>query len=111
LTRGKDSVELRELATNAKLAQLPAQGWESDNWAFSPDGKSIAVGNDKGQILLWSVFPRHVPPKPLVTLAGHSAEVTSVHFSPDGARLVSGSDDTTIIVWKIAQWNAPAAKP
>jgi WD40 repeat protein len=107
LTRGKDGVELRELASNKRLAQLPASYWESESGAFSPDGKFMAVGNEKGQILLWSVHP----PKPLVTLTGHTAAVTSVHFSPDGKRLVSGSDDTTILVWDVFKWTAPAAKP
>ncbi len=104
LTRGKDRVELRELATGAKLAEFPATGWDCESWAFSPDGKFVAVGTDKGEILLWSVFPRLAPPKALFTLAGHSAAVTSVHFSADSTRLVSGSDDTTILVWNVAPW-------
>jgi WD40 repeat protein len=110
LTRGKDRVELRELATGAKLAEFPDTGWECESWAFSQDGKYIAVGTEKGEILLWSVFPRRAPPKALATLTGHSAAVTSVNFSADGTRLVSGSDDTTILVWNIAPWTAAEAK-
>jgi WD40 repeat protein len=106
LTRGKDAVELRELPSNLKVAQIQGGSWQSESWAFSSDGKFIAVGNENGQILLWSIFS----PRPLVTLSGHGAAVSSVHFSPDGQRLVSGGDDTTIIVWNILPWAAPAGK-
>jgi WD40 repeat protein len=113
LTRGKDFVELRDVKTNSKLAQFEADNLgmagalECENWAFSGNGDFIAIGNEKGQILLWSVSAR----KPLGTLEGHRAAVTSVHFSPDGKKLLSGSDDTTIVLWNIAQWTAPAATP
>jgi WD40 repeat protein len=106
LTRGKEFVELSDLATNATLAQFKAN-WECESWAFSRDGMVIAVGDEKGRILLWSVPAR----KPLATLEGHEAAVTSVQFSPDGDKLLSGSDDTTIVLWNIAQWTAPAATP
>jgi WD40 repeat protein len=107
LTRGKEAVELRELATNAKLTQFQATGWESESWAFSRDGKFIAIGDQKGQILLWTVSAG----KLLGTLKGHDAAVRSVQFSPDEKKLISGSDDTTIVVWSIAQWTTPAANP
>jgi WD40 repeat protein len=107
LTRGKDGVELRELATNGKVSEPSAGSWQPESWAFSGDGRFIAVGNEKGQILLWSVFP----PKNLVTLSGHAAAVTSLRFSPDARRLVSGSDDTTILSWDVSRWTAVAAKP
>jgi WD40 repeat protein len=106
LTRGDNGVELRELATNARIAELAAGSSEPEGWGFSRDGKFVAVGIEKGQILLWSVYP----PKLLATLPGHNAAVTSVHFSPDGQRLVSGSDDTTILVWDLHPWTVPAAK-
>jgi WD40 repeat protein len=107
LTRGKDGVELRELATNATVADFSLGSGNPESWSFSKDGKFFAVGTEKGQILLWSVLP----PKPLVTFSGHSAAVTSVHFSPDGQRLVSGSNDTTIIVWDVLPWTGPATNP
>jgi len=105
LTRGTDFVELRDVTTNARLAQFQSDGWECESWAFSPDGSFMAVGDEKGHILIWSVSAR----KPLGTLEGHEAAVTSVRFSPDGKRLLSGSNDTTIVLWDIAQWTTPMA--
>jgi WD40 repeat protein len=107
LSRGKDGVELHDLVAGTKIAQLSAGGWQCESWAFSRDGKFVAVGDEQGQIVLWSVFSRTVPPKVLATLVGHKAAVTSVHFSSDGARLLSGSDDTTILLWDVAPWTAP----
>jgi WD40 repeat protein len=107
LTPGNDVVELRDLKTNAKLAQFQTGESECESWAFSPDGNVIAIGDQKGHILVWSVSAR----RPLGTLEGHEAAVTSVQFSADGKQLLSGSDDTTILLWNIAQWTAPAATP
>ena len=104
LTRGKEFVELRNVTSNAKLAQFQADGWDCESWTFSRDGNFIAIGDEKGQILLWSVSAR----KPLGTLEGHDAGVASVQFSPDEKKRLSGSDATTILLWDIAQWTAPA---
>ena len=35
----------------------------------------------------------------MLTLKGHTDQVTSVAFSPDGKRIVSGSEDQTLKVW------------
>ncbi|MBM4036137.1 MAG: hypothetical protein FJ291_30760 [Planctomycetes bacterium] len=40
--------------------------------------------------------------RPLATLRGHTAWVSSVAFLPDGARLVSGSADKTVRLWDAA---------
>jgi WD40 repeat protein len=40
---------------------------------------------------------RHVP---LVSLAGHGAEVRALAFAADGARLVSGAHDNTVRLWR-----------
>jgi WD40 repeat protein len=106
LTRGKKGVELRDLSTNAKIAEPCAESSNSECWAFSRDGSLFAVGDLKGDILLWSASPA----KHLVTLSGHSAAVTSVSFSAEGGKLVSGSDDTTIVVWDVRAWTVPAVK-
>ena len=58
--------------------------------AFSPDGKTLALGNSGGTIKLWDVPPG----KERATLKGHTSPVWSVAFSPDGKTLASGSGAT-----------------
>jgi WD40 repeat protein/tRNA A-37 threonylcarbamoyl transferase component Bud32 len=51
--------------------------------AFSPDGKTLALGGSG--ITLWDLATG----QELVSLKGHSQEVTSIAFSPDGKSLAS----------------------
>jgi WD40 repeat protein len=66
--------------------------------AISPDGRTLAGGDDLGTIYLFEVSTACVR----ACLQGHRNRVTSLDFSPDGARLVSGSDDATALVWDLA---------
>ena len=57
-------VELWDLTTHAVLATLPTRGWVHD-LAFSPDGQTLAAGQDTG-VALWSVVEpvaQHVLPE------------------------------------------------
>ena len=61
--------------------------------AFSPDGKYIVSGSNKGIIQLWDAETGEILQLPL---EGHEDVVWSVAFSPDGKHIVSGSYDKTI---------------
>jgi WD40 repeat protein len=69
--------------------------------AFSPDGKTLAVGGDApdktGVVTLWNVAAR----KPRTTLRGHPESVRSLAFSPDGKTLATGSADRTVKLWTV----------
>jgi WD40 repeat protein len=65
--------------------------------AFSPDGKSLAIGDTNGEIRLWQVKNA----KQMLSLKGHESWVWSVSFSPDGQTLASSSQDCTIKLWDI----------
>jgi WD40 repeat protein len=65
--------------------------------AFSPDGKTIAIGSREGTIWLWNVETGQV----LLSLKGQS-EVNAVAFSPDGKLLASGAQNGTLSLWDVA---------
>ena len=67
--------------------------------AFSPDGKTLAVGLVNGQIRLWDLSTR----QEVLTLKGHVSHVNELVFFPDGKRLASGSaGDNTARIWNVA---------
>lgn len=73
--------------------------------AFSPDGRTLAVGHMRRdgefvihEVQLWDVQRGEL----MTTLAGHADFVRSVAFAPTGKMLASGSQDKTVIVWDVS---------
>jgi WD40 repeat protein len=73
--------------------------------AFSPDGRTLLVGDDNGEIALWS-FGESEPEKRGQFVA-HKDAVNVLVFSPDGKKLLSGAYDHQIGVWA---WQEGQAK-
>ena len=71
----------------ALIGDLSANGSDVVSLAFSPDGKTLAGGDDAGNVTLWDVESRSVR----YTLRGHSRGVYALVFSPDGRILASAS--------------------
>jgi hypothetical protein len=65
--------------------------------AFSPDGRSLATGGDKGLVQVWEVATG----KERTRFTGHQGEIQALVYSPDGKRLISGAADTTLLVWDV----------
>jgi len=65
--------------------------------AISPDGRTIAGGDNRGQINLWNL---QEPREPRV-LPAQAPRVNSVAFSADGGFLVGGGDEATITIWNL----------
>jgi WD40 repeat protein len=66
--------------------------------AFSPNGPTLAVGQQDGRITLWDAGTgRHRS-----TLSGHTGFVVSLAFAPDGATLASSGGDLMTRIWDLA---------
>ena len=78
--------------------------------AFSPDGHTLASGDDTGTIELWDVAD---PARPRLlgqtVLPSSFPDAQSVAFSPDGRTLASGSADGTTWLFDIADPTQPRA--
>jgi len=65
---------------------------------FSPDSKTIAVGDEDGLIQLWSTDTWAVLGEPF---SRHTLGILDLDFSPDGSKLASVALDNTLIQWDI----------
>ncbi len=99
------TVRLLELATGKELPPLamplpkdPQRPVRASAIAFSPDGRSLAVGYYEDRtVRLWELASSQERAR----FQGHRGSVFSVAFSPDGTLLASGSWDRTVLVWDI----------
>jgi WD40 repeat protein len=107
------TVKVWEVATGKKRLDVPARAAAAPNQpppeadtvmslAFSPDGKTLAVGGSDTQIHLLNAADG----KLLRSLAGHTSSVRALAFHPGGALLVSGGKDRTIRLWNPANGQA-----
>jgi WD40 repeat protein/predicted Ser/Thr protein kinase len=90
-----------------RLANAALLSLNGDVFAFSPNGKYLAVTNTKNQwqrddvdtsVRLVDLSSK----KEVHVLKGHGKGVNCIAFSADGKRLASGSDDRTIKLWDVA---------
>jgi WD40 repeat protein len=77
---------------------LPINSPMGHSVAFSPDGRTLAVGCTNGEIDLW---PLDTPSSKPYVVKKHQSLVWSLAFSPDGATLASGSADNNVILWDV----------
>jgi WD40 repeat protein len=66
---------------------------------FSPDRRTMAIGDQDGTVRLWDLATGRQIGAPL---GGNTKEMNTVAFSPDGKLLVSGCADGTIRLWDVA---------
>ena len=99
---GKDAVSLRVVGSLGQTVHYNEYGfWErlrlqGTDVIFSPDGKLLAIIDDK-IVRLLSVATG----KRLQTLTGHEGWVRSVSFSPDGQTVATASADSTARLWDV----------
>jgi RNA polymerase sigma factor (sigma-70 family) len=99
---GPKTLTIRDPTTGEELHKLLGKNAAGVRAvAFSPNGKTLAAGDDGGVTRLWSVSNWQV----LQTLKGHRGGVSSVAFSSDGESLASASHDASICVWDTVTGN------
>jgi RNA polymerase sigma factor (sigma-70 family) len=93
---GGQDVRFHDVATGRERSRLRGTPF-MPSVAFSPDGKTLAVGDGfGGTINLWDVRTGKLK----TAEAGHLTAPAGIDFSPDGRRVVTiGSTDGTIFLW------------
>jgi WD40 repeat protein len=89
---------LWEVGTGKRLARLEGSGKAVASVAFSPDAKSVALGDLAGAVRVWEVPSGRL--KTRVRLRFDSA--SALAFAPDGELLAVGSERGALSVWRLA---------
>lgn len=86
-----------------RASRIPGSG--AAQASFSPDGRTLAIGDSQGSPTLWSIAD---PAHPRVTgrLLGHHGSAYLVTFSPDGNMLATGGFDKNVLLWNFADMAA-----
>ncbi|MFY0606737.1 MAG: hypothetical protein JXR10_08480 [Cyclobacteriaceae bacterium] len=96
LGKSTGEVELWEDTLSAKI--YLEEAFAVNAMAISPDFKTLAIGREKGDIILWDIENEEI----IRTISGHQSAITDLDFSPDNLMLLSSSRDRTVRVWEIA---------
>ena len=88
---------LYRLDTGAGVRPFPGPTKGISAVAFSPDGKSLAIGSFDHRIYLFDLATYAAPR----VLAGHTDTITALRFAGD--TLLSAADDKTLRHWKTGQ--------
>lgn len=81
--------------------RMDAKDAHGANIAFSPDGGSLAVAGEFGNVEVWDLKSGKTD-----EFEGHEKQVSSLAFAPDGKTLVSGSMEGEVIFWNVANRKA-----
>jgi WD40 repeat protein len=73
---------------------ISVQGWQTEYFAFSPDGSQIAAAASETNVSIWDIETQDV-----IQSFEHAA--TSVSWSPDGTLLATGGNDGTVRLWNV----------
>ena len=125
ITTGADNVAMIWTSAGMQIRYELTQKLEGHtahvtSGAFAPDASRVVTGSNDGTAKVWDIVsvasndpdngPEVVTPvtkgKEILSLDGHTREVTSVTFSPEGAYVLTGSSDGRAILWLTDTWKA-----
>jgi WD40 repeat protein len=95
LRREVASVDSGQTAGTPGTPEYRPSGGRANSLAFSPDGRTLAMGEPNHAVTLCHLTPR----QSIALYAGSGGPISCVAFSPSGGTLVGGSDDHTVTVW------------
>jgi WD40 repeat protein len=76
--------------------------------AFTPDSRTLAIGNSDKHVYVWDVASPAHPRRLGAPLTGPSGQAWAVAISPDGKTLAAGANDGTVWLWNLADIAHPA---
>jgi WD40 repeat protein len=97
----RETLRMYDLKTGVVLKKMEGHCESVWGLAVSRDGKLIASGDQRGEIIAW-----HGGTSESITqvIKAHSHVVASLDFSPDGTVLATGSLDETTKLWNTQTW-------
>ena len=75
--------------------------WTVSCVAFSPDGKTLAIGSDDRTVKLWE------PGTGRERTFAHHHRIRAVAFAPDGRSLASAGEDGLVKLWDLGPTREP----
>jgi WD40 repeat protein len=93
--------------TNGKERTLAESASGFSAIAFAPDGKTLALGEADGGVIVWDVATEKLVRK----YEGHHAAATHLAWTPDGKVLASSSADGSVLLWDTTGKAPAPAKP
>ena len=101
-------IDVWEMASGQKVANLVGHATSTNGLCFSPDGRWLAscsgdrrTGLD-ATVRIWDVATG----RELRRFSGHDGPVNVVAFAPDGRTVISGGADGTGLVWDVSDLQA-----
>jgi RNA polymerase sigma factor (sigma-70 family) len=95
---GFTKIILWDAATGKKLREFPGQHYQVWDLAFSPDEKTLAVGNGDSQVRLWEVSTG----KEISSVGDHRDGINFLSFIEGGQGIASASGLGIVCQWEIA---------
>jgi len=87
---------LSDAGTLETVAELSCDDFHIQAFSFSPSGRSLVTGSEKGSLVLWDMEKGCVIKR---LRSAHSAEIYEVLFSRDGRSVFSVSRDGSVKKW------------
>jgi WD40 repeat protein/serine/threonine protein kinase/Tfp pilus assembly protein PilF len=96
--QSEGTTKLWDVETRRELATLRGHDGLHTSLAFTPDGSTLAIASDIGEITLWDLetFEERI------TLSRGQEAIDCLAFLPDGSALLSGSTNESVKVWQAA---------